>query len=115
LSDGELGGADGGEVAGEDGSLGLLTVVGGLADASGSALLVHAPKGRANVTVAQISALVAALALIGLTALLPTSDPSKLGSMLTTGPTIPSILYEAVRGRVPSCSNRSPRSEDLRR
>jgi hypothetical protein len=62
LSDGELAGGEGGEVvAGEDG---VVSGAGELADASGSALLVHPPRYRANVMVAHISAVFATLALI---------------------------------------------------
>ena len=68
MSDGELAGGEGGEVAGEDGPEGLLTGDGGLADTCGSGLLVHPPKSNASVMVPQINALFAALALIGVTA-----------------------------------------------
>ena len=68
MSDGELEGGEGGEVSGEDGPVGLLTGDGGLADTCGSGLLVHPPKSRASVMVPQISAVFAALALIGVTA-----------------------------------------------
>jgi hypothetical protein len=64
LSDGELAGGEGGEVAGEDGEVGLVIGDGELADAFGSALLVHAPRNSANAMVPQISAVFAALALI---------------------------------------------------
>jgi hypothetical protein len=67
LSDGELAGGEGGEAA-EDGPEELLTGDGGLADTCGSGLLVHPPKSRASVTVPQINAQFAALALIGVTA-----------------------------------------------
>jgi len=102
LSEGELAGTDGGEAAGEDGSLGLLTAVGGLADDPGPGPVVHALSSRPKIIAPQISAPFATLVLIGLTAFLRTPDPSGFVNVMMTGATIPPILYEAARTQVPS-------------
>jgi len=61
LSGGDLGGTDVGDVAGEDGTLGLLTTVDGLADASGWVSLVQPLSSKPRITLAQISALLAGM------------------------------------------------------
>src|SRR5687767_2728747 len=59
--EGDRGGTEVGDVAGADGSLGLLAIADGLADASGSGLLVQPLSNRPRATVPPIIALLAGM------------------------------------------------------